>query len=91
MEIIVAGSLIIKQGCRDDFIDQSKAAIEMARNNDSCLDFSVSADSIDANRVNIFEKWTSRAALVKFRNNGSKDSDFSLIKSFHVNEYDVTE
>jgi len=88
MEIIVAGSLIIKQGCRDDFIDQSKAAIEMARNNDSCLDFSVSPDSITDNRVNVFEKWVSRTALNTFRESGPDNNSFSLIESFNIKEYE---
>ncbi len=63
MAVIVAGKLIIKPGSRDEFIEKSREAILLARKNDACADFSVSPDSIDRNRVNIFERWKSRSEL----------------------------
>jgi quinol monooxygenase YgiN len=88
--IIVAGKLIIKTGFREEFIENSLTAISLARKNKACEDFSVSPDPIDANRVNIFEKWESRSALASFRESGPSDNGFSLIESFDVNEYEVS-
>lgn len=89
MGIIVAGTLIIKSGSRDEFIEKSHEAILQARNNKACEDFSVSPDPIDMNRVNIFEKWKSPSELNKFRDSGPDNGMFSLVESFDVNEYEI--
>ncbi len=89
MSVIVAGALTIKRGHRDSFVEQSKAAVRLARQHAGCESFSVSADSVDPDRVNIFERWTSRAALEAFRNSGPDDDSFDLVEAFDVDEYDV--
>lgn len=89
MAIIVAGKLILKAGSRDAFIQQSHQATSQARALEACDDFAVSADPIDENRVNIFEKWESRASLEAFRDSGPDDDSFSLVESFDVDEYEI--
>lgn len=89
MPIIVAGYLIINSGERDNFVEKSKDAIELARNHSACDDFSVSPDPCNPDRVNIFEKWSSSQALQDFRNEGDDSDVFDFVKSFHVNEYDI--
>ena len=89
MAIIVAGKLTIKPGHRDLFIQRSREAILLARGNDACEDFSVSPDPVDANRVNIFEKWRSRADLDAFRNAGPESHLFSLVDTYDVHEYEL--
>ena len=89
MAIIVAGKLNMKSGVRDKFIEKSRKAILQARGLESCEDFSVSPDPIDENRVNIFEKWSSRESLDDFRNSGPDNDSFSLVESFDVNEYEI--
>lgn len=89
MAIIVAGKLKLKPGYRDEFIEKSLEAISQARELDACEDFSVSPDPIDANRVNIFEKWSARGPLDEFRNSGQDNDSFSLVESFDINEYEI--
>lgn len=89
MSIIVAGKLIVKSGTRDEFIKKSLEAILLARKNEACLDFLVSPDPIDMNRVNIFEKWKSHFELNAFRESDPEDDMFSLVESFDVNEYEI--
>ncbi|SFG61686.1 putative quinol monooxygenase [Neptunomonas qingdaonensis] len=89
MSIIVAGKLTIKSNFRDEFIEKSRQAILLARNDDACDDFSVSPDPVDLNRVNIFEKWKTRQALDAFRESGPENDMFSLVESFDVTEYDI--
>lgn len=89
MAIIVAGTLSIKPGSRDEFVERSREAILLARQNEACENFSVSADPIDGNRVNIFEKWGSRIALEEFRSTGPASDMFSLVVAFDVKEYEV--
>lgn len=91
MSIIVAGKLSLNSGARSEFLDKSRAAILQARELDACDDFSVSPDPIDENRVNIFEKWSSREELNAFRNAGPDNSYFALVGSFHVNEYEIND
>lgn len=89
MAIIVVGKLILKLDSRVEFIEKSIPAILMARQSSDCEDFSVSADPIDENRVNIFEKWTSKKALEAFRNTGPDSDVLSLVDVFNVDEYEV--
>lgn len=89
MTIIVAGKLVLKQGVRDEFIEKSRQSILLARKNTGCEDFSVSPDPIELNRVNVLEKWTSRAALEAFRGSGPENDMFSLVEFFDVNEYEI--
>ena len=89
MPMLVAGSLIIQAGLRDTFVERSQSAIRLARSHADCLDFAVSPDALEVNRVNIFEKWRSRAALEAFRNAGPEDDLFSLVETFAVQEYEV--
>jgi quinol monooxygenase YgiN len=89
MAIIVAGKLTIKPGSRDEFIDRSRKSIIQARSNGACEDFSVSPDPIDLDRVNVFEKWRSRADLVAFRDSGPESGISSLVESFDIVEYEI--
>jgi len=90
MSIIVAGKLKLKPGKRDEFVQKSIDAILQAREIDDCEDFSVSADPIDDNRVNIFEKWKSRTSLDDFRRSGPDNDSFTLVESFDVTEYEIS-
>ncbi len=89
MAIIVAGKLTIASGLRDEFVNESLAAVKKAREIEDCEDFSVSPDPIDINRVNIFERWKSRSSLNSFRNAGPQSDIFSVVEAFDVNEYEV--
>ncbi len=89
MTIIVAGYLQIKAGLRDDFVAKSQPMVLLARQCATCDDFSVSADAIDINRVNIFEQWQSRTALEQFRHEGSEHDLLTWVERFTVNEYQL--
>ncbi|WP_310619239.1 putative quinol monooxygenase [Flexibacterium corallicola] len=90
VEIIVGGNLRIANGKRREFIERSHKAVQHARAHSACIDFSVSADPVDPNRVNIFEAWTSEEALQKFRGEGPDDGLFELVESAAVSEYRVS-
>jgi hypothetical protein len=59
----------------------------MAREADGCLDFAVSADTVDPSRVNIFERWRSRELLDTFRGSGPDDELRGRILRADVREY----
>ena len=91
MAIIVVGKLALKPGTRAEYVLRSIVSVALARKDVTCLDFAVSPDPIDSDRVNVYEKWKSRADLESFRSAGSSDDLFSLVESFDVSEYEVPE
>jgi quinol monooxygenase YgiN len=87
--IIVAGHLRVAAGDRESFLGRSREAIRLARRAPGCHDFVVAADPVDAERVNVYERWTDRAALYAFRGDGPDDELGALIVSADIVEFDV--
>ncbi len=87
---IVGGHLLLKPGTRDQFLAASRPVVEAARQNPHCASFSVSPDLVDDNRVNVFEQWSHRDALMSFRETGPGSEMTSLIVSVAVEEWEVT-
>ena len=63
--------------------------MRLAREATECEDFVVAADPLDENRVNVFEVWRTRKALVTFRDTGPDDGLTALIVRARVREYEV--
>ena len=55
--IIIAGYTLAEADKRDAAVKAFAGMVERARNYDGCLDLSISADSVDPNRINLFECW----------------------------------
>ncbi len=89
--IIVAGYLRTRAGQRDAFVAGSLAAVRAAREAAGCMDFAVSADPLEADRVNIYECWASQAQLTAFREDGPGEDLFSMLVSARVAEFDASE
>ena len=87
--IIVAGYIRVAVKNRNVFLEASADAVRLARQELECLDFSVSADYVDDERVNVFERWESRSALMSFRGGGPTDSLNALIIGAEVGEFEV--
>jgi len=65
--IIIAGYTRIDAEKRDATVKAFSGMVERARAYEGCLDFSVSADSVDPERLNLFERWRDRATLDAWR------------------------
>ncbi|MEQ9103059.1 MAG: antibiotic biosynthesis monooxygenase [Rhodothermales bacterium] len=87
--ILVLGYLRIQPGQRDAFLAGSLPAVCAARKRPGCVDFSVSADPLDENRINVSEQWESRRELMAFRESGPEDDLWSLVAYADVQEYEV--
>jgi quinol monooxygenase YgiN len=87
--VIVAGYLIVEPLQRDSYLVGCKTVVERARSTPGCLDFAISADLLDPSRIDIFERWESRAAVDAFRGSGPSDEQQGSIMSASVSEYDV--
>jgi quinol monooxygenase YgiN len=88
--IIVAGHLVIAGRQRDRYLAGCKEVVEQARRAAGCLEFSITADLLDPDRVVIFERWESRPPVEAFREGGPSDEQMAAISSASVTEYDVT-
>ncbi|MFW6091607.1 MAG: putative quinol monooxygenase [Actinomycetota bacterium] len=87
--VIVAGHLVVEPEQRESYLAGSRDVVEQGRAAAGCLDFSITADLLDAGRINIFELWTSREAVEAFRGSGPDDEQQAAIRSASVAEYDV--
>ena len=87
--LIVAGYLVVDALQRDSYLEDCRTVVRQARKSPGCLDFAISADLIESDRINIFERWDSRPALDEFRGGGPSDEQQGSIVSASVCEYDV--
>jgi quinol monooxygenase YgiN len=71
--LIVSGQLFLRPGTRDQFLACCEPSIRMARRAPGCLDFAVSADTIEPDRANVYEAWTDAQSLLAFRETGADD------------------
>ena len=89
LQVIVAGHLIVDPAERDDYLAGCVEVVRQARTTAGCLDFALSADLVDAGRINILERWESAAAIEAFRGSGVDDDQGAAILTASVAEYDV--
>jgi heme-degrading monooxygenase HmoA len=85
--LIVAGHLILAPEDRDAHVAASAAAVAQARAAPGCLDFAVTADTLDPQRVNVFERWESEAALLLFRGDGLSGEQAARVVDADVRRY----
>ena len=85
--IIVAGKLYVNPERRADYLEESVAVVVAARAASGCVDFHLSADPLDPNRINVFEQWESVAAVETFRGTGPSTEQRSVIDDAQVHQY----
>ena len=89
--VIVAGHITVEPQQRESYLAGCVSVVERARGAAGCLDFAITADPIDPGRVNIFERWSSQAAVESFRDSGPSDEQGAAIRSASVADYDVAD
>ena len=87
--VIVAGRLSVEPQQRDAYVASCVSVVEQARAAEGCLDFAITADSIDPGRVNILERWDSQAAVENVRGGGPSDGQSLAMLGGSVAEYDI--
>jgi quinol monooxygenase YgiN len=88
--LIIAGYLVITPTERDAYIGQCVAVVEAAMAAPGCLDFSVTADSLDPSRVRVYERWEDDEQLSAFRGSGPSESQQAAIVAADVKRYGVS-
>ncbi|MFG2030353.1 putative quinol monooxygenase [Streptomyces sp. NPDC048825] len=76
---------------RESYLAGCVSVVELARRTSGCLDFAITADLVDAGRINIFERWESQAAVEALRGEGPSDEQGAAMLAAAVDEYDVAE
>ncbi|MQY10918.1 hypothetical protein SRB5_10310 [Streptomyces sp. RB5] len=87
--VIVAGQIFVDPQQRESYLAGCVGVVELARRTPGCLDFAVSADLVDPGRINVFERWESRAAVEAFRGDGPGDEQGAAMLAAAVDEYDI--
>jgi quinol monooxygenase YgiN len=65
--IIIAGYTLTEARKRDAAVEAFADLVERARKYDGCLDLSIGADSVDPERINLFECWRDQQSLNAWR------------------------
>ena len=87
--IIIAGTLRVDPAARDDYLQAATGATSLAREAAGCLDFAQSADPLEPDRINIFERWESDEDLAAFRALPG-DGDVPPIRAADVHRYRIS-
>ena len=87
--IIVSGWLRVRPEERQAYLDGCLAVVEAARSAPGCFDFHLSADPIEADRINVFEQWESVEHVEQFRGSGPSDDQAAAITGAHVEQHEI--
>jgi quinol monooxygenase YgiN len=87
--IIVAGFLKVDPDQRHKYLIECIEVIRAARAAEGCLQFQLSADPIEPDRINIFEQWESVETVETFRRSGPSDSQQAMIVEATVLQYEI--
>ena len=89
--IIVSGWLRVEQADRARYLDGCREVIVAARVSEGCLDFHLSADPIEADRINVYEQWDSVEAVEAFRGSGPSDDQGAAVLDADVAQHEIAE
>jgi quinol monooxygenase YgiN len=89
--IIVAGALIVDPAGRDVYLEGCRGVVEAARDTDGCLDYALSPDLLEPDRINVYEIWASEEDLQKFRGSGPDAGQMAALIEIRVDEYEAVE
>ena len=87
--IIVSGHLTVDPTERDEYLAGCVEVARLARAADGCLAFHLSADPIEPGRINVYEQWTSAAAVDAFRGSGPSDDQQAAVLGAHVEQHEI--
>lgn len=88
--IIVSGWLRTAEADRATYLGACVDVIVAARQADGCFDFYLAADPIEADRINVYERWATVEAVENFRGSGSDDQLGSMIVAGEVQQHEIT-
>ncbi len=88
--IIIAGWLQVDRADRDRYVADCVTVVRQARTSPGCLDFAITADPIEPDRVHVYERWESDEQLERFRGSGPDTDQTAHILNAHVRRYRIS-
>ena len=88
--LIIAGQLQVDAAQRDRYVADCVAVVEQARAAPGCLDLAISADTVEPDRVNVYERWESDDDLHRFRGSGPASEQAAQILDARVRKYRIS-
>ena len=87
--IIVAGFLRVDPDQRANYLEECDEIIRAGRAAPGCVDFSLSADPLEEDRINVFEQWESAEFVDAFRGSGPSDDQQATITEANVMQHEI--
>ena len=88
--LVIAGHLVVDPTDRDRYVADCAAVVDAARRAPGCLDFALTADTLDPARVNVFERWETDEELATFRGAGPDTGTAARILDADVRKYRIS-
>ena len=88
--LIVAGQLQVDAAERDQYVADCIEVVNQARTAPGCLDFAITADTVEPGRVNVFERWESDTELKEFRGSGPDAGQRAQLLDARVKKYRIS-
>lgn len=87
--VIVSGKLYVDAEERRQYLEACRGVIEQARRSPGCIDFHLSADPLEEDRINVYEQWESVADVEAFRGSGPDADQTAAIVDAQVAQHEV--
>ncbi len=87
--IIVSGHLYLDPVERDRYLHESVEIMRQARAWAGCHDFTLTADPLEPDRINVYERWESDEALRRFRSEGTAATQTVALRGNDVVKYRI--
>lgn len=88
--IIISGELYVDTDVREEYLAACRTVVEQARTAPGCLGFALSADLVDPERINVYERWASDDDVERFRTSGPAFEQAALIRRGEVRKYRIS-
>ena len=88
--LVIAGHLVVDPADRDTYVADCATAVAAARRAPGCLDFALTADTLDPARVDVYERWVSDVDLAAFRGSGPDAGTAARILDADVRKYRIS-
>ncbi|WP_407565352.1 putative quinol monooxygenase [Streptomyces sp. 184] len=88
--IIIAGMLRVDAAARADYLAGCAQVVTQAREAAGCLDFALSADPVEADRINVYERWETDEDVLRFRDTGPDAAQTARILDAEVHKYRIS-
>ncbi|KAA8889716.1 antibiotic biosynthesis monooxygenase [Nocardia colli] len=89
--LIIAGYAEVDPAQRDAYVSAFQDLLSRSRSAPGCLDCAITADPVDPDRVNVYERWDTPENLEAWRAVADAPALDITIKNTYVMKYTVTD